>query len=288
MVSTMTEQAPQMTRYLLGELSDAEQEEFEARYFEDPRLFSQLADLEDVLVDDYVRARLTPEVRGRFETHYLADPARRARVRFAEALVTAVDRAGAHAAPSATESDPARWLAWLNWFTGPRLVAALAAVLLAAAGAWLAITARRAPPGSGTAVVRPSPAPTPGTPAPQAPPPAPVLSIVTLSLVVGPGERSGAAGEPPTLTIPSGTDQVVLALTLREHDYARYRVIVRAIGGAEVTRTRDLTPAAAGQPAFTITMPAARVAAGDYLLTLRGASTSGAFEDLSQTIFRVR
>jgi hypothetical protein len=66
-------------------------------------------------------------------------------------------------------------------------------------------------------------------------------------------------------------------------------VIVRAIGGDELTRTGDLTPAAGGgRPAFTITLPAARVAAGNYLLTLRGARTSGAFEDLSQTILRVR
>jgi hypothetical protein len=79
-----------------------------------------------------------------------------------------------------------------------------------------------------------------------------------------------------------------LALTLREHDYARYRVIVRAIGGAELIRTDDLLPAAGGaQPAFTITLSAARLRPGDYMLTLQG-TTRAEFEDLSQTIFRVR
>jgi hypothetical protein len=109
----------------------------------------------------------------------------------------------------------------------------------------------------------------------------------TLALIVGPGERSSSRDGPPTLTIPPGTEQVRLGLTLREHDYARYRVIVRAIGGAELLRQSDLVAAGGAGPAFAITIPATSVDAGDYMPTLQGASTAGEFEDLSQTLFRV-
>lgn len=282
---------PMMTQYLLGELSEGEREAFEARYFEDPAVFTHLADVESALVDDYVRGRLAPDVRRQFERHYLADPARRERVRFAEALVATVDRTGGQREardPAVDSGSP--WHAWLNWLGGPRLAGAgAAAVVVVAVAAWLFIDARRGTQPSTTATAPPATTVAPAnTTAPVPPAPPPVLAVVTLSLTVGPGERSAAGGEPATLTIPPGTDLVQLALTLREHDYARYRVIVRAIGGAEVIRTGDLVPAARGaQPAFTLTLPAARLPSGDYLLTLQGA-TGAEFEDLSQTIFRMR
>jgi hypothetical protein len=160
--------------------------------------------------------------------------------------------------------------------------------MLAAAATWLFLDARRGTQEPTTVAGTPD-IPAPATNAtPDVPTPPPVQAVVALALTVGPGERSAAAGEPATLTIPPGTDLVQLALTLREHDYARYRVIVRAIGGAELVRTDDLLPAAGGaQPAFTITLPASRVGPGDYMLTLQGATRAG-FEDLSQTIFRTR
>jgi hypothetical protein len=90
------------------------------------------------------------------------------------------------------------------------------------------------------------------------------------------------------LTIPPGTDQVRLVLSLREHDYARYRVIVRTIGGAELFREGNLVPVTGGtQPTFTLTLPAARFGSGDYMLTLQGSSAASAYEDLSQTLYRV-
>ena len=88
----MNETTQQMTRYLLGELSEQEQTELEARYFADSVLFDTLADVETALVDDYVRDRLPADTRLRFESHYLADPRRRERVRFARALISTIDR----------------------------------------------------------------------------------------------------------------------------------------------------------------------------------------------------
>jgi anti-sigma factor RsiW len=282
-----------MTRYLLGELSEREQADLETRYFEDPRLFDELVEVETSLIDDYVRGRLTPETQQRFETHFLADPRRRERVQFAGALARTIDRTDGETRLPTEPSTTRAGGSWFDWIRTPGFAVAFATVLpLAVVGTWLIVSARRTTEEIADAPatprpaddVRPSPAETP-------PPPTisrPVLAVATLALTVGPGERSADAKQLPTLTIPPATDQVRFALTLREHDYARYRVIVRLIGGAELLRQGDLVPATAGaEPAFTLTAPATRFEPGDYLLTLQGATAGGEYEDLSMTIFRI-
>jgi hypothetical protein len=89
------------------------------------------------------------------------------------------------------------------------------------------------------------------------------------------------------LVIPAGASEVRLALNLDDRENDRYRVILRAVGGAEVLRRDNLKPAAAPGPAFMIPVPASRLATGDYLLTVQGARGSGAFDDLSQSLIRV-
>lgn len=76
-----------ITEYLLGELSEREQERLEARYFADDALFELLLALEDELIDRYARGEITGSERRRLERHFLKSPARRKRVRFASALL---------------------------------------------------------------------------------------------------------------------------------------------------------------------------------------------------------
>src|SRR6266550_2295052 len=91
MIKTMTNAEEIMTRYLLGELPEPERAALEENYFRDARLFDQLQKTENDLLDDYARDRLTPPLRQTLERHYLAHPARRARLKFAEALVARLD-----------------------------------------------------------------------------------------------------------------------------------------------------------------------------------------------------
>src|SRR5438128_12326880 len=79
-------------RYLLKELSEAEQFAFEEKYFTDSRAFEQVLKTESELVDNYVRGRLSKRTRERFEQSYMAHPRGRERVKFAEALATRVDQ----------------------------------------------------------------------------------------------------------------------------------------------------------------------------------------------------
>ena len=88
----MNDSEQMMTRYLLGELSESERADLERRYFADNAFFERLSQCESDLMDDYARGRLSPETRERFEKAYLADPERRARLRFSEALVAKLDR----------------------------------------------------------------------------------------------------------------------------------------------------------------------------------------------------
>ena len=74
-------------KYLLGELSGAEQRRFEERYFADDHIFEEFLIIEDELIDDYVQEKLSPSERERFERQFLTSPMRERRVRFSRALI---------------------------------------------------------------------------------------------------------------------------------------------------------------------------------------------------------
>ena len=89
-----------MVRYLLGDLPESEQATLEERCFADGDTFDRMWERETRLVDDYVRNRLAPGERERFERHYLASPVHRQRVATARNLLTRADEsAQAHSAP---------------------------------------------------------------------------------------------------------------------------------------------------------------------------------------------
>ena len=74
-------------KYLLGELSGAEQRRFEERYFADDHIFEEFLIVEDELIDDYVQEKLSPSERERFERQFLISPMRKKRVKFALGLI---------------------------------------------------------------------------------------------------------------------------------------------------------------------------------------------------------
>lgn len=278
-----------ITRYLLGELPEGERVALEEQYFSDPRVFDELARAESTLVDDYVRGKLPAETHRRFEEYYLAHPARRERVRFAAALAATLDQ---DAVASAADLEPAAaarpwWKGWLDAIGGPAPAAAFAvALLVILTGVWLVLPRRGAPEQSAQRPQLPSDSQPTTVPPPPQPP---IVPVVTLALVVGPGERSPTASLPLTLSIPADTQDVRLALSLREHQYSRYRVTVRAIGGPEIFNQGDLIANTSSTPAtLSLSLPANRFQTGDYMLTLQGRNTTGDFEDLSQSLFRVQ
>jgi hypothetical protein len=75
-----------LIRYLLGELSSREQDEFEDRYFADSALHEQLLAVEDELIDAYVRGDLSAQRLDHFEYWFLRSAERREKLKFAKAL----------------------------------------------------------------------------------------------------------------------------------------------------------------------------------------------------------
>jgi hypothetical protein len=74
-------------RYLLNDLSEADQESFEEAYLKDQGLFEQLRSHEEELIEDYVKGDLSRRERRLFERRYLVSAQRRARVEAARQLV---------------------------------------------------------------------------------------------------------------------------------------------------------------------------------------------------------
>src|SRR5262245_49227100 len=125
----MSQADPYLTRYLLGELAEPEVAALEREYFEKPDVFAQVAEAEAELIDDYVRQRLMPPMRQRFEERYLSDPRRRARVEFASALAAKIDSTEPSGATRSSESRA--------WFVHWSLAAALAGLAFSVGLLWL-------------------------------------------------------------------------------------------------------------------------------------------------------
>lgn len=283
-----------MTRYLLGELSEQEQAALEEKYFRDPQVFNEVLRVESELVDAYARGQLSAEMRERFEQSYLKHPDRRQRVEFAKALTTRIDER-----PRAVQA--ASRISWTERLFGPKLRFAMALVVVAVAlaGVWIFVNGRRQQQRQ-AAQVQSSPQPTQTSEkkeerAAQVPPetssPSPIKNssppIVSLALTVG-GVRSADSSPTKTLIIPRDTTQAQLFLDLKDNTYSHYRVSLRQIGGAEIFTQTNIRPRSTKAGArFVFKVPAKQLTSGDYVLILGGITPAGEVDDLSKSLFRV-
>lgn len=132
-------------RYLLGDLPEAEATALEEKLLADDEQFDRVREVENSLIDDYVRGRLSPEDRERFERHYLASPVHLRRVAVARNLIAEADESGAEPiAPEPTVSWRARFPEMFRVSPASWRFAQVAAILLlAAAGLWLLVDRAR-------------------------------------------------------------------------------------------------------------------------------------------------
>src|SRR5437016_3544569 len=99
-----------VVQYLLGSISEEEASRLDELSIANDKFAERLSTVENDLVDAYVRGELTGESLDRFESHYLASPYRREKVKFAECLLGLCDRAPM-ASPQ-NERPARRW-----WFS---------------------------------------------------------------------------------------------------------------------------------------------------------------------------
>ena len=308
-------------RYLFGELSEAQRAELETEYFADEQAFNRLERFENDLIDDYARGRLGAQMRARFERAYLSDPNRRERLKFGETLAAHYAQLPDQREPSSDTAVSGR-----SWWQGllssrrpeSRVIAfSMAAVLLLLVfgSLWLLIESRRlraelAQREAAAASQQERAAELQKELAdeqqrnqeltdkiqraanfqmPQAGPSDSATPAFVTLLLTASGVRGVETASPPTLAIPKGTAQVHVQLVLKDLDYQNYQIVLREIAGAEIFNRHNVRPRISKSGAtFSLSLPASKFAAGDYLLTLRGALPGGEIEDVNKSLFRVQ
>lgn len=108
-------------RYLYGELAAAERDGFEERLFADEGFSLFLDDVENDLIDEYIRGELEFEKKRKFESKYLTSDSRYERVALARTLQNELFKE--ETVVSATE-NPNNWKSITGFFRVPNLALA--------------------------------------------------------------------------------------------------------------------------------------------------------------------
>jgi hypothetical protein len=317
--SSGTPSEERLVGYLLGRLTQDEQERVEEFYLADAEHLELLLAAEDDLIDGYVRGELGARDRERFENFFLNSPGRRERVETARALDAFVKKRSGAPAPSRAPLTHPRFKRAAFWLP-------LAACLVLAAGCALLVfrerSARRdyeaaqarladserdrqsigrqledarqreAVPTPEATPEGAQPQPTPGAEAPvKAPtpaPPAPATQPVVASLLLSAGAVRGS-GATRTLVIGRQATQVRLLVQVSNQGYQSYEAVIRTAEGAEVWRGTVKSHGGEGEAETVALNPPARVfRSEDYTLSLAGSRGGGAAEAAGEYQFRVQ
>jgi anti-sigma factor RsiW len=312
-------------RYLLGELSEAEQTALEDEYFIDPSKYDRFCKAEDELLDAAARGSLSEADRERFERSYLTNPQRRRHVMFAKVLTQFVDenraarRAGPQTAGGERIERPDRGLSWLSHLVrlsrSLRLaLSAAAALLIVLGGTWVVIETFRLRARlaealrEGEAQRRQAQSQSQQIADLEAQyrqlaeererlqvqlqaekekvSPTPAPVIFALSLRAF---RDPGGQEPRALIIPRGAEEARLRINMTEHAFPGYQVILLTTDGREVFAIKGINPQATRNGyVLIVNVPARNLASGDNIIALSGISGAGEVETLGKAIIKVR
>jgi hypothetical protein len=304
-----------LVRYLLGEISEEEQQRVEEQYIGNNEFFERLLVVEDELIDRYVRHQLSNHERERFEMYFLRTPARRKRLEFAETWnyytsvlekpVRTLSSIKPIGSPAAFPL-PSRRAFW---------VVAAAALALVLGCSWLLIdrtrlkreieasnaqqselererqqlrqqideqNARSLPPAY-------PPDDRPNSDKQIEPDPAsnrrPSISIV--SLILAPGSVRGRS-EANKLQISPGIRKVRLKVRFAGEEYESYRVVISTVEGRKVyDKPARKDKADPSGKVISVVMPASVFTVQDYTLRLSGVTATGDPEYIGEYFFRV-
>jgi hypothetical protein len=309
----------QAVQYLLGELTEADQTRLEERFFQDAELSDLLSEIEDDLIDQYVRGDLSSRERERFENHFLISERRHRKVELARSWLQAEKQRF----EVASEKPASWWQKILAAMSAPRpafayALAGLALVFLLG-GLWQfseirqlrkqvaaiesernsregqedqlrkqaederqrndELKAEKERLEQELARVTPQPVP-PSTYQPS--------SASALAFVLLPGVRGSEA--PRELVVPRSTESVRLQLNLNPGDqYSVYQVTVQTASGSPVRSWNRLNAALIqGRRVVSITVQSKLLNTGQYELTLSGVVTPNRKEDLGYYYINLR
>lgn len=256
-------------RYLLGQLGP-EREQVEERMLADPDYFDRVLMVEEGLFEDFAFGDMSAPERESFKEHLLSSPRQVKKLEIAKALKSF----------TGTARRPGAW--WTGPFTTEhKLGAALALAALLLLGSFAAYTVLRRDPLEKELAHLNSQA------AISARPGQPVFAeTLTPSRFRDLGAGNDAEKE---LTIPPGTEVVLLRLALSGDDSESYNVTLMRGTGERPLHVEGLRPTSAdGAKVLPVKFPSRALAAGPHELTLSGVARDGSLDEniLSYT-FRV-
>lgn len=225
-------------RYLLGQLTDDEQQTIEARLLSEDDLFHELELTKDELAQEYAGGQLTEKERKWLQENFLASPEGKQRHEFAKTFDQYVKN---HRAPSPKKKSLVERLREL-WNAHPKLLSAAttAAVLLIATGIfWM---------------TRPT------TP----------RSFATLIVTNTPGTRSTDAGSVPSVKLNEDALKLTLMLPQSASPGAAYHVELSNDDNVQTLETR-----AQDTQSISVEIPAAQLPRGQYVATVSKLDDNG-------------
>ena len=312
-------------RYLLGELTELEEQSFEKSYFADDRLFEDLQITETEVIDAYVANEIDAGPRKHFEKRLAASSRLQERVAFARAFAeSAAGRSLPREKTIAPNENKDPW--WRRLIPIPFAAArtpawALAASLIIILGAIAVVVQsvrlrnesqhlaaeraelarqreelRRLTVAEGDRIaselrdaqLRAQRAEELLKALQQQPPDEKSTGTTFASITLTPGSlRSG--GDSAELKLPRGVAEVRLTLALPAVDYGTYRsyrVTITSPGGDEI-QSRVVRPTRGNKP-IRLLVPATRLPPGTYTVRVTGVSSStGDVDAVSNYTFRV-
>lgn len=306
-----------MRRYLLGDLPESETNALEIQVLRDDETFEELWEIENRLVDGYIRGRLSSADHERFERHYQASPVHRQRVAFAMNLVEEADRSRAAPIPvPAKVSLGARLseklgFSLLSWQSA--LVAAT--LLFAMCSLWLLLDRSRlrnqqeqlraesqskqnreealsqqlanakAESQKLESEIERLRVERNGNA--QPPIKQERIQLPTIySLLLSPTLMRGG-DKTQTATVPPQTNLVRLQMKVDQKDARRFQVNIRTVEGRQVWEQQVKPPDNPGNSIISAQIPAGKLPMGDYILTLSATNPTGQPEEVNRYFFRV-
>jgi heme exporter protein D len=286
-----------LIRYLLGDLPEEELERLAEEYFVHDDAWQALSAVENDLIDDYVRGRLSQAVRQKFERHFMRFPERQERVEFARILMNPAIReqitgdATPHLASEEFRDRPTSTRHWSRSRAAGFIWAAVALSLLSIIGA-LTIQNRRL---SNEVKIQHAQAERlareqqeTANRKTQADAGSPLHTTPIISLVLSPGVLRNNGSNAPMLHL--GADpSVELVLDLDQDSYAEYAAIIKTADGKLISHIRGLIsqPTQSGGRVVSLNVPSQLLRKNDYVVTLLGRQTSSQAKVVDSYVFSV-
>ena len=262
--------------YLLGQVPEEDESQFEARLLTDREFYEELSIVEDELIDQYLAGALSVSDRQSFESHFVSSSERQKKVRFARALRKHVSVAADESQLSPAEDDllpePAETRRLVStprssfiFPFGRRPLfsyATAAAILIVVVGSFLLLLKYSQSPGVNG-------------------------RVLAIELIPTPATRDG--GEVKQFTLTPDVETVRLQLDLLENEYQSYEAILRDSSPRTVITTKNLKPQVTnGFAAVLVDVNADLLSPGAYRIHLSGTRDDGGPENVATFSFTIR